>query len=130
MNESADSLSQGLFRVNLQEAGQIYQAKEKVPQFLFQTHVFPLSKGLLELGHFLFYLFQDLLCIPPVKTHTGRPVLEAGPETAESRFPSVVGKWAIDATKPVPYRAAERENYERAWPPHWGEVRLADYLGE
>jgi 2,5-furandicarboxylate decarboxylase 1 len=56
------------------------------------------------------------------------PVLEAGGETAESRFPSVVGKWGIDATKPVPYRP-EREAYRRDFPMYWGEVNLADYLG-
>ena len=55
------------------------------------------------------------------------PVLEAFPHTAETRFPSVVGKWGIDATKPVPYRR-ERKEYERAWPPAWGEVSLEDYL--
>lgn len=60
---------------------------------------------------------------------SARPILEASPETAQTRFPCVVGKWGIDATKPVPYRAAERKNYERAWPMHWGAVSLADYLG-
>ena len=38
----------------------------------------------------------------------------------ETRFPSVVGKWGIDATKPVPYRAAERKELR---------TRLADRLG-
>jgi UbiD family decarboxylase len=56
------------------------------------------------------------------------PVIEAFPHTANTRLPSVVGKWGIDATKPVPYRAAERKNYERAWPIAWGDVRLEDYL--
>jgi len=59
---------------------------------------------------------------------TARPVIEASAETAESRFPCVVGKWGIDATKPVPYRAKERKNYERAWPKRWGEIDLHDYL--
>jgi 2,5-furandicarboxylate decarboxylase 1 len=59
---------------------------------------------------------------------SAQPVLEAFPHTAQTRYPSVVGKWGIDATKPVPYRAAERKNYERAWPLHWGEVSLDDYL--
>ena len=58
------------------------------------------------------------------------PVLGAFPHTAETRYPSIVGKWGIDATKPVPYRAAERKNYERAWPLNWGRVKLDDYLGE
>jgi 2,5-furandicarboxylate decarboxylase 1 len=56
------------------------------------------------------------------------PVEGAFPHTAETRIPSVVGKWGIDATKPVPYRSEERKNYERAWPIGWGEIRLEDYL--
>jgi 4-hydroxy-3-polyprenylbenzoate decarboxylase len=56
------------------------------------------------------------------------PVQGAFPHTAETRLPSVVGKWGIDATKAVPYRAEERKNYERAWPIAWGEVNLRDYL--
>lgn len=56
------------------------------------------------------------------------PVAGAFPHTAETRFPSVVGKWGIDATKPVPYRSAERKNFERAWPMAWGEVKLEEYL--
>jgi 2,5-furandicarboxylate decarboxylase 1 len=59
---------------------------------------------------------------------SAQPVEGAFPHTAETRYPSVVGKWGIDATKPVPYRAAERKNYERAWPLGWGQVKLADYL--
>jgi hypothetical protein len=47
---------------------------------------------------------------------------------ADLRFPSVVGKWAVDATMPPPYRAADRRNYERAWPLHWGDVHLEGYL--
>jgi 2,5-furandicarboxylate decarboxylase 1 len=50
------------------------------------------------------------------------------PNAEQTRFPSVVGKWGIDATKPVPYRAAERKLFERAWPAHWGKVKLEDYL--
>jgi 2,5-furandicarboxylate decarboxylase 1 len=61
---------------------------------------------------------------------SAQPVLEAFPDTAQTRYPSVVGKWGIDATKPVPYRAAERQNYERAWPLNWGKVKLDDYLDE
>jgi UbiD family decarboxylase len=59
---------------------------------------------------------------------SARPIIGAFPNTEETRFPSIVGKWGIDATKAVPYRAAERANYERAWPIAWGEVRLRDYL--
>ena len=58
---------------------------------------------------------------------TAEPVIGAFPNTADTRFPSVVGKWGIDATKPVPYRAERRREYDRAWPKHWGEVHLADY---
>jgi 2,5-furandicarboxylate decarboxylase 1 len=56
------------------------------------------------------------------------PVQGAFPHTAETRLPSVVGKWGIDATKAVPYRVEERKNFERAWPIGWGEVSLRDYL--
>ncbi len=56
------------------------------------------------------------------------PVPEAGPDALEARFPAVVGKWGIDATKPPPYRP-EREAYRRDLPMHWGEIDLADYLG-
>src|SRR6266705_3200555 len=59
---------------------------------------------------------------------SAHPILEASPDAAQTRVPSVVGKWGIDATKPVPYRAAERKNYERAWPIAWGDVKLEDYL--
>jgi hypothetical protein len=59
---------------------------------------------------------------------SAHPVVEASPDAVHTRMPSVVGKWAIDATKPVPYRAAERKNYERAWPIGWGSVKIEDYL--
>src|SRR5216684_1170081 len=59
---------------------------------------------------------------------SAHPVLAASPDAAATRLPSVVGKWGIDATKPVPYRAAERKNYERAWPIAWADVKLEDYL--
>ncbi len=59
---------------------------------------------------------------------TAEPIIGAFPDTADSRFPCVVGKWGIDATKPAPYRPKERRNYERAWPPGWGKVKLEDYL--
>ncbi len=59
---------------------------------------------------------------------SARPIVGAFPNTEETRFPSIVGKWGIDATKAVPYRATERANYERAWPIAWGEVKLRDYL--
>ena len=56
------------------------------------------------------------------------PVEGAFPHTEETRLPSIVGKWAIDATKAVPYRTEERKNYERAWPIAWDKVKLEDYL--
>lgn len=59
---------------------------------------------------------------------TASPVLEAGPSTAQTRFPSVVGKWGIDATKPPPYRGAERAAFDRAWPLLWGKIDIADFL--
>jgi 2,5-furandicarboxylate decarboxylase 1 len=59
---------------------------------------------------------------------SAHPVESAAPDVAQTRFPSIVGKWAIDATKPVRYRSAERANYERAWPVAWAEARIGDYL--
>lgn len=59
---------------------------------------------------------------------TARPSPGAMPNTSQTRFPSVGSRWGIDATKPAPYRAAERRDYERAWPLRWGEVRLEDFL--
>jgi 2,5-furandicarboxylate decarboxylase 1 len=59
---------------------------------------------------------------------SARPVLEASPNTIHSRLPSLVGKWGIDATKPVPYRTEERKNFERAWPVGWGTIKLEDFL--
>ncbi len=46
---------------------------------------------------------------------TVRPILEASANAQANRFPALGGKWGIDATKPVPYRA-ERRDYERARP--------------
>lgn len=59
---------------------------------------------------------------------TAEPVTGAFPTTEESRFPSTVGKWGIDATKPVPYHAKRRSEYDRAWPKNWGKVSLGDYI--
>jgi UbiD family decarboxylase len=61
---------------------------------------------------------------------SAQPVEAAFPHTSQTRFPSVVGKWGIDATKPVPYRSAERKTYDRAWPIAWGRIKLDDYLDE
>lgn len=48
---------------------------------------------------------------------TARPV-EGAPRAR------VVGKWAIDATKPALNRPAERARFDRALPKHWGEAGL------
>jgi UbiD family decarboxylase len=50
------------------------------------------------------------------------------PDSEDTRFPSLVGKIGIDATKPAPFRVNERKVFERAWPVDWGKVKLADYL--
>ncbi len=75
---------------------------------------------------------RDVLVVPNSRgwpfDPSARPVLEAGERTARSRFPSVVGRWGIDATKPVPYRTSARDDYERAWPEHFGEINLSDFL--
>jgi 2,5-furandicarboxylate decarboxylase 1 len=74
---------------------------------------------------------RDVIIVPNARAFpfdpSAEPVLGAMPDTAQTRFPSVVGKWGIDATKPVPYRKERRQDYERAWPMHWGEVHLDDY---
>ncbi|MDO8545451.1 MAG: UbiD family decarboxylase [Opitutaceae bacterium] len=61
---------------------------------------------------------------------SARTIPEFSPNAAASRFPCIVGKWGINATKPPAYRAAERRNYERAWPQEWGKVSLQDYVSE
>ena len=58
---------------------------------------------------------------------SAHPVAEAGEAAAQTRFPSIVGKMGIDATKPVPYRS-NRGDFDRGWPPNWGKVNLKDYL--
>jgi 2,5-furandicarboxylate decarboxylase 1 len=57
-----------------------------------------------------------------------RPEVDAGPQAASSRNPAVASRWGINATKPPAYHPAERKAYERAWPLHWGDVSLEDYL--
>lgn len=75
---------------------------------------------------------RDVIIVPQARgwpfDPSAQPLIGALPHTERSRMPSLVGKWAINATKPVPYRKAERERYERAWPPLWGEIRLEDFL--
>lgn len=59
---------------------------------------------------------------------SAEPVVGALPTTEQTRFPSTVGKWGIDATKPVPYHSERRREYERAWPKNWGKVSLDDFV--
>jgi UbiD family decarboxylase len=85
--------------------------------YALATRVDP-SRHVMHIGNARGFIFDP----------SAQPVTEAFGHTAETRYPSVVGKWGIDATKPVPYRAAERRNYERAWPLAWGQAKLEDYL--
>lgn len=75
---------------------------------------------------------KDLIVVPNGRAFpfdpTGMPLVDALPDTKDTRFPSVVGKWGIDATKPMPYRT-QRQAFDRAWPKNWGKVKLSDYLG-
>ena len=75
---------------------------------------------------------QHVITIPQARGSlfdpSAHPILEALPNTRETRFPSMVGKWGIDATKPVPYREARRKDFERAWPIGWGKIQLEDFL--
>ncbi len=75
---------------------------------------------------------RDVMIIPNARglpfDPSAQPVVGAHPNVMNSRHPSVVGKWGIDATKPVPYRTEERKNFERAWPIGWDQIRLEDYL--
>ena len=75
---------------------------------------------------------QHVITIPGARGSlfdpSAQPILEAMPDTRETRFPSIVGKWGIDATKPVPYREARRKDFERAWPIGWGDFKLEDFL--
>lgn len=76
---------------------------------------------------------RDVTIVPNARAFPfdpcGTPLIDAMPNTKDTRFPSVVGKWAIDATKPVPYRPT-RKDFDRAWPKNWGSVKLEDYLGD
>ncbi|WP_432838719.1 UbiD family decarboxylase domain-containing protein [Dactylosporangium sp. CA-092794] len=75
---------------------------------------------------------RDVIIVPNARgwpfDPSARPILDAGPATAQTRFPSLIGKWGIDATKPPRYRAADRDRYGRAWPIGWGRLTLADFL--
>lgn len=74
---------------------------------------------------------RDVIVVPNTRGNPMDPsatvVPEAGPAAQANRFPSLVGKMAIDATKPVPYRT-NRKEFDRAWPIDWFEVKLEDYL--
>lgn len=61
---------------------------------------------------------------------TAIEIKEVFPDTEDTRFPNIVGKIGIDATKPALFRVNERRIFERAWPINWGKVRLADYLSK
>ena len=76
---------------------------------------------------------RDVMIIPNARGCPFDPSAQLVPAalaatTIATRYPSVVGKWAIDATKPAPHRAAERKAYDRAWPVAWGDVKIGDYL--
>ena len=75
---------------------------------------------------------RDVIIVPEARAFMFDPsatvIEDATPTAKDTRFPSVVGKWGIDATKPPPYRPERRKDYDRAWPLHWSEVRLEDYL--
>jgi 2,5-furandicarboxylate decarboxylase 1 len=59
---------------------------------------------------------------------SGEVVKNSFPEAEDTRFPSIVGKIGIDATKPISYRANEHRIFERAWPIGWGEIKLSDFM--
>ncbi len=61
---------------------------------------------------------------------SAHPLAGALPDTLATRFPSLGGRWGINATKPAPLHACERAAFERAWPLHWGEVHLRDYIAD
>jgi 2,5-furandicarboxylate decarboxylase 1 len=74
---------------------------------------------------------RDVIIVPGARgwpfDPSAQPLLGALPTTEQSRFPAIVGKWGIDATKPPVYRP-NRGDFERAWPKDWGQVRLKDFL--
>lgn len=68
---------------------------------------------------------RDVFIAPGMRGHAADPA--ARPiENAPRRV--LIGKWGIDATKPPLNRVRERASFERALPPHWGEVTLARLL--
>jgi UbiD family decarboxylase len=93
----------------------IYDYREV--HYAMATRVDP-SRDVITIGNARGFMFDP----------SAQPVIEASPDATQSRHPSIVGKWGIDATKPVRYRAEERKNYERAWPIGWKNVKLEDYL--
>ncbi|MFI5610382.1 hypothetical protein [Amycolatopsis sp. NPDC051903] len=60
--------------------------------------------------------------------HSADPITAALPDTADTRYASLSGRWGIDATEPPQHHAPARTAYERDWPAHWGRVRLNGYL--
>jgi len=65
---------------------------------------------------------RDMFIVPNTRGNFGDP----SGQPVEGAYPHrLVGKIGIDATRKPGHNAAD---YERAWPKHWGEVKLADYL--
>ncbi|MGH7906852.1 MAG: UbiD family decarboxylase [Candidatus Binataceae bacterium] len=74
---------------------------------------------------------RDVIIVPNTRGNpmdpSATPVAEAGESAILHRFPAIVGKMGIDATKPAPYRK-NRKDFDRAWPVNWGKIKLDDYL--
>ena len=68
---------------------------------------------------------RDVTIIDDSRGHPIDPVARPVEGAPRAR---VVGKWAIDATKPALNRPAERARFERAVPEHWGEAGLSKTL--
>jgi 2,5-furandicarboxylate decarboxylase 1 len=68
---------------------------------------------------------RDITIINDSRGHPIDPVARPVEGAPRAR---VVGKWAIDATKPPLNRPTERARFDRAVPEHWGEPGLSDIL--
>ena len=67
----------------------------------------------------------DLVMLPSVKGH---PIDPTTWQNGESPRDVKTNKWGIDATKPVVKDKVGREHFTRTLPPHFGELKLKDYL--
>ena len=67
----------------------------------------------------------DLVMLPNVKGH---PIDPTAWQNGESPRDVKTNKWGIDATKPVVKDKVGREHFTRTLPPHFGELKLKDYL--